>query len=160
MFDVDGSKPSSRGTVASLPWLRAYDRPMNGRATSTAIAINVHGPRDPTVTKVVLVHGAMDRAKSFRSVVQHLPDLRVTDYDRRGYGESIPAVPPASLAQHVEDLLDVMGDRTHHRGRPQLRLSGGRLGSDLTPRTIPGTWPVGAASAVDGVLARLGQAGP
>jgi pimeloyl-ACP methyl ester carboxylesterase len=84
---------------------------MNGRATATAIAVTAHGPRDPTVPEVVLVHGAMDRAKSFRRVVEHLPDLRVIEYDRRGYGESIPAVPPASLAQHVDDLLDVMGDR-------------------------------------------------
>ncbi len=84
---------------------------MNGRATATAIAVTAHGPHDPTVTEVVLVHGAMDRAKSFRRVVDHLPDLRVIEYDRRGYGESVPAVPPASLAQHVDDLLDVMGDR-------------------------------------------------
>ncbi len=84
---------------------------MNGEATATAIAVTAHGPHDPTVTEVVLVHGAMDRAKSFRRVVDHLPDLRIIEYDRRGYGESVPAVPPASLAQHVDDLLDVMGDR-------------------------------------------------
>lgn len=91
--------------------VRVYDRPMNGRATATAIAVTAHGPHDPTMTEVVLVHGAMDRAKSFRRVVDHLPDLRVIEYDRRGYGASVPAVPPASLAQHVDDLLDVMGDR-------------------------------------------------
>jgi pimeloyl-ACP methyl ester carboxylesterase len=90
---------------------RAYDQPVNGRETATAVAVGTHGPRDPTVPEVVLVHGAMDRAKSFRRVVEHLPDLRVVEYDRRGYGESIPAVPPASLAQHVDDLLDVMGDQ-------------------------------------------------
>ena len=84
---------------------------MRGRATSTTVAVTVHGPHDPAATEVVLVHGAMDRAKSFRGVVQHLPDLRVIDYDRRGYGGSIPAVPPARLAEHVDDLLDVMGDR-------------------------------------------------
>jgi len=83
---------------------------MNGGATATVLAVTAHGPRDPNVTEVVLVHGAMDRAKSFRPVVEHLPDLRVIEYDRRGYGESTPAVPPASLAQHVDDLLDVMGD--------------------------------------------------
>jgi pimeloyl-ACP methyl ester carboxylesterase len=84
---------------------------MNGRATETRIATTAHGPRNPTASEVVLVHGAMDRAKSFRRVVEHLPDLRVIEYDRRGYGESIPAAPPASLDQHVDDLLDVMGDR-------------------------------------------------
>ena len=68
------------------------------------------GPRDPTVSKVVLVHGAMDRAKSFLPVVEHLPDLTVIEYDRRGYGESLPAGIPAVLAQHVDDLLGVMDD--------------------------------------------------
>jgi pimeloyl-ACP methyl ester carboxylesterase len=84
---------------------------MNGRATESRIATTVHGPRHPPASEVVLVHGAMDRAKSFRRVVEHLPDLRVIEYDRRGYGESFPAAPPASLAQHVDDLLDVMGER-------------------------------------------------
>ena len=70
---------------------RAYDRPMNGRAIDAAIAVTTHGPRDPTVSEVVLVHGAMDRAKSFLRVVEHLPDLTVIEYDRRGYGESLPA---------------------------------------------------------------------
>jgi pimeloyl-ACP methyl ester carboxylesterase len=84
---------------------------MNDRAGATAIAVTAHGPDDPTVSAVVLVHGALDRAKSFRGVVEHLPDLRIIEYDRRGYGESVPAVPPASLAQHVDDLLDVMDDR-------------------------------------------------
>lgn len=82
--------------------------------SSRGIAVAVHGPHDPALTEVVLVHGAMDRAKSFRGVVEHLPDLRVVEYDRRGYGESVSVVeapPAASLAQHVDDLLLVMGDR-------------------------------------------------
>jgi pimeloyl-ACP methyl ester carboxylesterase len=84
---------------------------MNSRAGATAIAVTAHGPHDSALSEVVLVHGAMDRAKSFRRVVDHLPDLRVIEYDRRGYGASVPAAPPASLAQHVDDLLDVMDDR-------------------------------------------------
>ena len=75
-----------------------------------SIAVTQQGPRDPTVSKVVLVHGAMDRAKSFLPVVGHLPDLTVIEYDRRGYGESLPAGVPAILAQHVDDLLGVMDD--------------------------------------------------
>ncbi len=84
---------------------------MNGRANAGALAVTAHGPSDPAVTEIVLVHGAMDRAKSFRRVVEHLADLRVIDYDRRGYGESFPGAPPASLEQHVDDLLEVMGER-------------------------------------------------
>jgi pimeloyl-ACP methyl ester carboxylesterase len=74
------------------------------------VAVTEHGPRDPTMAAVVLVHGAMDRAKSFQPVVKHLADLRVTEYDRRGYGESLPAGTPAVLAEHVNDLLEVIGD--------------------------------------------------
>src|SRR3984885_3555572 len=50
----------------------------------------------------------MDRAKSFLPIVEYLPDLRVIEYDRRGYGESLPAGTPAALAQHVDDLLGAM----------------------------------------------------
>ena len=88
--------------------------PMNdkliGRAMNPGIALKEHGPFDPTAPKVVLVHGALDRAKSFLPVVEYLPELRVIEYDRRGYGESLPAGPAAILAQHVDDLLDVMGE--------------------------------------------------
>ncbi len=84
---------------------------MSGRGFDAGIAVTEHGPRDPTVSRVVLVHGAMDRAKSFLPVVEHLPDLRVIEYDRRGYGESLPAESAALLALHVNDLLDVMGEK-------------------------------------------------
>ncbi len=83
---------------------------MSGRANGGGLVVTAHGARDAG-PEIVLVHGAMDRAKSFRRVVEQLTDLRVIDYDRRGYGESSPGAPPASLEQHVDDLLDVMGDR-------------------------------------------------
>ena len=60
---------------------------------------------------VVLVHGAMDRSRTFRRVVEHLTDLRVVTYDRRGYGNSVGARPASGLADHAEDLLQVIGDR-------------------------------------------------
>lgn len=82
----------------------------NGRSVETRIAVTRHGTFDSSVPRVVLVHGAMDRAKSFLPVVEHLPDLRVTEYDRRGYGESEPAGSATELAQHVDDLLGVIGD--------------------------------------------------
>ncbi len=83
---------------------------MNGRADTGGLAVTAHGPRHPAAPEIVLVHGAMDRAKSFRRVVENLADLPVVDYDRRGYGESFPGSPPASLEQHVDDLLEVMGE--------------------------------------------------
>jgi pimeloyl-ACP methyl ester carboxylesterase len=83
---------------------------LSGSPVDTGIAVTEHGPLGPTVAKVVLVHGALDRAKSFLPAVEHLPELRVIEYDRRGYGESLLAGSAASMAQHVDDLLDVMGD--------------------------------------------------
>jgi pimeloyl-ACP methyl ester carboxylesterase len=53
----------------------------------------------------------MDRARSLRRVVERLPDLRVVAYDRRGYGDSVALGPPSGLAQHVDDLLDVLDER-------------------------------------------------
>jgi pimeloyl-ACP methyl ester carboxylesterase len=83
---------------------------LSGRSVATGIAVTERGPLGPDVSKVVLVHGALDRAKSFLPVVERLPDLRVIEYDRRGYGESLPAGAAAFLSLHVDDLLDVMGE--------------------------------------------------
>ena len=78
--------------------------------TSGGLAVSESGPAgDPSAPRVVLVHGAMDRAKSFGPVVEQLPELRIIGYDRRGYGESVAAGPPKSLAQHADDLLEVIG---------------------------------------------------
>jgi pimeloyl-ACP methyl ester carboxylesterase len=84
---------------------------MIGRAIDPGIAVTAHGPLDFAASKVVLVHGALDRAKSFLPVVEYLPELRVVEYDRRGYGESLKAGPAAFLTQHVDDLLVVMGEQ-------------------------------------------------
>jgi pimeloyl-ACP methyl ester carboxylesterase len=65
----------------------------------------------PDLPIVVLVHGAMDRSRSFRRVVDHLTDLRVVTYDRRGYGDSLDATPASGLEDHTTDLLDVIGNR-------------------------------------------------
>jgi pimeloyl-ACP methyl ester carboxylesterase len=82
---------------------------MRGTKTGAGLAVSEYGDAGVSVPRVVLVHGAMDRAKSFRRVVEKLPDLRIVVYDRRGYGESVEAGPPVSLAQHADDLLEVMG---------------------------------------------------
>ena len=73
------------------------------------LAITEHG--DPSGALVVLVHGAMDRARSLRRVVERLPEFRVVAYDRRGYGDSVAAGPPTGLAQHVDDLIAVIDGR-------------------------------------------------
>ncbi|MBI2710068.1 MAG: alpha/beta hydrolase [Actinobacteria bacterium] len=60
--------------------------------------------------RVVLVHGAMDRASGFARCLRHLRDLEVVRYDRRGYGRSL-AAGPAPLDGHVGDLLAVLDGR-------------------------------------------------
>ena len=75
------------------------------------LAITEHHFDQPEAPFVVLVHGAMDRSRSFRRVVEHLSDLRVVTYDRRGYGDSVDAEPASGLEDHTRDLLEVIGDR-------------------------------------------------
>lgn len=58
----------------------------------------------------MVVHGAMDRSSSFGRVAKRLGDLTVVRYDRRGYGQSAPGS-AVSIDQHVEDLIEVIGDR-------------------------------------------------
>lgn len=62
------------------------------------------------MTRVVLIHGTMDRASSFAKVLPHLDDVDVVTYDRRGYGHRWRDV-PTSLDDHVADLLDEVGDQ-------------------------------------------------
>ncbi|MHB1486021.1 MAG: alpha/beta fold hydrolase [Acidimicrobiales bacterium] len=58
---------------------------------------------------VVLIHGSMDRSRSFSAVRQELQDVDVVTYDRRGYHRSRSALPLAkSIADQVEDLISVL----------------------------------------------------
>ena len=64
------------------------------------------------ITPVVLVHGAPDRSKNFRPVLDLLDDLPMVTYDRRGYGKSLEAEPPAeSFTDHARDLIGVLDGR-------------------------------------------------
>jgi len=66
----------------------------------------------PPEPVVVLVHGTMDRSASFARVVRDLRGHSVLTYDRRGYGRSLDAAPPAtSLADHVADLVALLDGR-------------------------------------------------
>jgi pimeloyl-ACP methyl ester carboxylesterase len=61
---------------------------------------------------VVLVHGAPDRSRNFRGVLSLIEDLPVIVYDRRGYGRSLDARPPAgSFADHADDLIALLDGR-------------------------------------------------
>ncbi len=68
-------------------------------------------------TRVVLVHGAMDRSRSFGRVIRHLTatGFDCVSYDRRGYEASALQKPfslesPPAIDEHIEDLAGVIGD--------------------------------------------------
>jgi pimeloyl-ACP methyl ester carboxylesterase len=63
---------------------------------------------------VILVHGSMDRHTSFARVRGRLMETcHVVSYDRRGYAGSRDSQPPArSMADHVDDLEAVAGERS------------------------------------------------
>jgi pimeloyl-ACP methyl ester carboxylesterase len=63
-----------------------------------------------TAPTVVLVHGSLDRAQSFRRVIRRLTDLHVVAYDRRGYAGSRHAAdgPCPGIDGSVDDLLKVV----------------------------------------------------
>jgi pimeloyl-ACP methyl ester carboxylesterase len=88
-----------------------FDIQRPGGGESSVLATTEHHFDRPDRPIVVLVHGAMDRARSFRRVVDSLADLRVVTYDRRGYGDSVDAEPASGLGDHLADLLEVIGDR-------------------------------------------------
>lgn len=75
-----------------------------------SLAVSRYGPE--AGAPVVLVHGAMDRSAGFRRCARHLPDLRVTTYDRRGYAGSIDAGIASTMAASVADLMLVIDAET------------------------------------------------
>jgi pimeloyl-ACP methyl ester carboxylesterase len=78
------------------------------RAGPHRLAVHEH-PGDGG--RVVLVHGAMDRATSFAKVARRLADLEVVRYDRRGYGDSTGHGVCRTVDEHVADLLAVLDGR-------------------------------------------------
>jgi pimeloyl-ACP methyl ester carboxylesterase len=77
-----------------------------------ALHVEEHPSERSDAPVVVLVHGVFDSCESFGPVIEHLlPDHTVVTYDRRGWARSADAVPAASLGDHADDLLSVLGDR-------------------------------------------------
>jgi pimeloyl-ACP methyl ester carboxylesterase len=67
--------------------------------------------KEDDAPRIVLVHGVMDRGASFSRVVGYLYDEVVITYDRRGYAHSMEAPLSDALDTHVQDLVDVIGDK-------------------------------------------------
>lgn len=106
---------------------------------------------------VVLVHGSLDRAQSFRRVMRRLHDLHVVAYDRRGYaGSRAAAAEPAHLARHIDDLLALVATLSDRRAAvdgtaPRAVLVGHSYGGDVA---------IGAALHAPGALAAVGAFEP
>ncbi len=59
--------------------------------------------------RVVLVHGSMDRHRSFLRLAHRLSEYDVVLYDRRGYSESRHVAPPArGVGDHAADLIHIL----------------------------------------------------
>lgn len=65
---------------------------------------------DPAGTRLVFVHGAMDRGAGFLRTVRHLDEFSWTVYDRRGYGRSLvdDSASPSTFDRHVDDLIGLL----------------------------------------------------
>ena len=81
---------------------------------------SVTGPEDGPA--LVLVHGSMDRSTGLSRLARRFDgDHRVLRLDRRGYGRSSEHPGPFAVADHVDDLVEVIAERLD--GRP-LHLFG------------------------------------
>jgi pimeloyl-ACP methyl ester carboxylesterase len=98
---------------------------------------------------VILVHGGLDRAESFRRVMRRLPDMGVVAYDRRGY-EGSRAGGVVDLGGHIADLLDVVTE-VRSQGTASVSAVGHSLGGDVV---------IGAALAEPRALNSIGAFEP
>lgn len=79
---------------------------------------------------VVLIHGSLDRSAGLLKLSRRLDDeLRVTRYDRRGYGRSNPHPGPFDIERQVDDLDAVIAG-ADVTGRP-LVLVGHSYGGNV-----------------------------
>ena len=111
--------------------------------------------------RVVLIHGAVDRAAGLIRVSRKISNAEVIRYDRRGYGRSDSVGSACTFEQHVDDLELIIGDRPTvlfghsyggsialgavSRGNPFVRA---RVAYEA-PRTWETWWPPPPDSSID-----------
>jgi pimeloyl-ACP methyl ester carboxylesterase len=83
----------------------------------------------PGATTLILVHGSLDRAESFRRVMRRMPEVRIVAYDRRGYQGS-RAGGVVDLGGHIADLLEIAGTVRAQGAGPVVAI-GHSLGGDV-----------------------------
>lgn len=103
-------------------------------AAATGLYVDEEPPEDAEQGLLVaMVHGSMDRHRSFLRVRLELRDRRVLLYDRRGYSRSRDAQPPAGgVLDHADDLVALLA------GRPAVVLGhsfGGTVALAAAART-------------------------
>jgi pimeloyl-ACP methyl ester carboxylesterase len=111
--------------------------------------------RDPAGRRIVLVHGAPDRAASFTGVMTLLDDLPILAYDRLGYGHRslAPGAADPDLDDHADDLLAIIDGAPsvvvgHSFGGLVAMVAATRPGAPITalglwepPMTWDDWWP-------------------
>ena len=98
--------------------------------TADGLRLNVesHGPQDPGVPTVVLIHGWTCSVPFWAPVIRGLrDDLRVIAYDLRGHGQSDPARPGGCTVEALADDLEAVLDQTLPRGGHAI-LAGHSMG--------------------------------
>lgn len=79
---------------------------------SVLASVQEFGPTRDAVsssaTRVVLVHGSMDRQGAFARLCRSLTDVSCSTYDRRGYARSRHLPGPFDIAAHTADLIEVL----------------------------------------------------
>ncbi len=122
--------------------------------TPPGLHIHVRPPLESPakgLSRVVLVHGAMDRGGSFGRVAQKLRDLEVVTYDRRGYARSMDAGQCEGFEDQVADLLTVLEGRpgvvAGHSFGGNVALAAAQAEPALVPAAVvfepPAPWTPG-----------------
>lgn len=140
------------------------------RASRTDDGIWAHEVGDGPL--VALVHGAMDRSGGMLRVSRRLQaTCRVLRYDRRGYARSLPAGPPTSFGQQVDDLVGLLDGRpavlAGHSFGGVVCLAAAQRHPDLVravlayeaPRSWAPWWPGETGAQASGPLSSLAGAG-
>jgi pimeloyl-ACP methyl ester carboxylesterase len=71
----------------------------------------------PANPAIVLAHGSMDRSAGMVRLSRRLADrFQVIRYDRRGYGRSSDVGPPFTVEDNVDDLEQLIDERTNGGG--------------------------------------------
>jgi pimeloyl-ACP methyl ester carboxylesterase len=83
-------------------------------------------------SSVVLVHGSLDRAESFRRTTRRLSDVNTLSYDRRGYQRSREAAHGVELGLevHIDDLVRILEELRQER-TSRLTAVGHSYGGDV-----------------------------